>query len=348
MIAPRVPLTGRTVVVVDDGIATGSTAKVACQGARAEGAARVVLAVPVAPAGWIARHRVPPRTSTCPWKHPNGSRPSGSSTPTSPRPRTARWSGASNAPPSERRAHTSPRQQHSPTIQPCATKKSTCTPACCDSAGISASPRMQPVSWCSLMAAAAAVTAPQPVRRNDPQPGRPRNAAVRPVDRRRRDQPSQRVRHRPAGPAPRRRHPMAATRTGRREAAASATSAPAPARPPRCGRQPTQTPTSPLWSPGADGPTLPGPASPKCAPHVADRGRLRQRRPRSQPASANRAAVREPPGGGAWRHPPVRGARHTARRRRVGSGLVRDPPHTDGAIGGPVVKHEGELPCAPQ
>ncbi len=34
---------------MDDGIATGSTARVACQVARAHGAARVVLAVPVAP-----------------------------------------------------------------------------------------------------------------------------------------------------------------------------------------------------------------------------------------------------------------------------------------------------------
>ena len=49
---PRVSLDGRTVVVVDDGIATGSTARAACQVARAEGAARVVLAVPVAPPSW--------------------------------------------------------------------------------------------------------------------------------------------------------------------------------------------------------------------------------------------------------------------------------------------------------
>jgi len=34
-------------VVVDDGIATGSTERAACQVARAQGAARVVLAVPV-------------------------------------------------------------------------------------------------------------------------------------------------------------------------------------------------------------------------------------------------------------------------------------------------------------
>ncbi|HTT51803.1 MAG TPA: phosphoribosyltransferase [Streptosporangiaceae bacterium] len=46
---PRVPVAGRTAIVVDDGIATGSTARAACQVARAHGAARVILAVPVAP-----------------------------------------------------------------------------------------------------------------------------------------------------------------------------------------------------------------------------------------------------------------------------------------------------------
>ena len=52
---PREPLTGRVALVVDDGIATGSTARAACQIARAHGAARVVLAVPVAPARWEPR-----------------------------------------------------------------------------------------------------------------------------------------------------------------------------------------------------------------------------------------------------------------------------------------------------
>jgi predicted phosphoribosyltransferase len=47
---PAVPLAGREVVVVDDGIATGSTARAACQVVRARGARRVVLAAPVAPA----------------------------------------------------------------------------------------------------------------------------------------------------------------------------------------------------------------------------------------------------------------------------------------------------------
>ncbi|HUO48988.1 MAG TPA: phosphoribosyltransferase family protein [Acidimicrobiales bacterium] len=48
-VRPRVPLQGRTALIVDDGIATGSTAMAACAVARAHGAARVVVAVPVAP-----------------------------------------------------------------------------------------------------------------------------------------------------------------------------------------------------------------------------------------------------------------------------------------------------------
>src|SRR5215831_14217792 len=47
--APREPLAGRIALLVDDGIATGSTARAACQVARAQGAIWVVLAAPVAP-----------------------------------------------------------------------------------------------------------------------------------------------------------------------------------------------------------------------------------------------------------------------------------------------------------
>jgi putative phosphoribosyl transferase len=45
---PGIRLTGRTAVVVDDGVATGASARAACQVARVRGAARVVLAIPVA------------------------------------------------------------------------------------------------------------------------------------------------------------------------------------------------------------------------------------------------------------------------------------------------------------
>jgi putative phosphoribosyl transferase len=53
----RVDLVGRIAVIVDDGVATGSTARVAAEVARHLGAAKVVLAVPVAPveaAGGVA------------------------------------------------------------------------------------------------------------------------------------------------------------------------------------------------------------------------------------------------------------------------------------------------------
>ncbi|WP_405390781.1 phosphoribosyltransferase [Streptomyces sp. NBC_01102] len=54
---PRLPLTGRAVVVVDDGIATGATARAACRVVRALGAAHVVLAVPVASPDVVERLR---------------------------------------------------------------------------------------------------------------------------------------------------------------------------------------------------------------------------------------------------------------------------------------------------
>jgi predicted phosphoribosyltransferase len=51
---PAVPLEGRRVIVVDDGLATGSTARAAIDVARAAGASAVVLGVPVAPASTVA------------------------------------------------------------------------------------------------------------------------------------------------------------------------------------------------------------------------------------------------------------------------------------------------------
>jgi putative phosphoribosyl transferase len=52
---PPINLVGKTAIVVDDGIATGSTVAAACQIARQRGAARVVVATPVAPPSSIHR-----------------------------------------------------------------------------------------------------------------------------------------------------------------------------------------------------------------------------------------------------------------------------------------------------
>jgi putative phosphoribosyl transferase len=52
---PRLDLAGRVAVVVDDGLATGATARAACLVARELGASRVVLAVPVGPADIAGR-----------------------------------------------------------------------------------------------------------------------------------------------------------------------------------------------------------------------------------------------------------------------------------------------------
>ena len=54
---PPVAIEGRTVVIVDDGLATGGTARVAVRVARARGARHIVVAVPVAPAETVSELR---------------------------------------------------------------------------------------------------------------------------------------------------------------------------------------------------------------------------------------------------------------------------------------------------
>ncbi|WP_430331682.1 phosphoribosyltransferase [Rhodococcus sp. ACT016] len=64
---PRTSLTGRTAILVDDGMATGATAAVACQVARAQGAGRIVVAVPVASPEAMSRLRITADEVVCPY-----------------------------------------------------------------------------------------------------------------------------------------------------------------------------------------------------------------------------------------------------------------------------------------
>ncbi|MCL8011525.1 phosphoribosyltransferase family protein [Streptomyces sp. AS02] len=63
------PVAGRTAVVVDDGLATGATAEAACRVVRGQGAARIVLAVPVGAAHSVARLRRVADDVVCPHTH---------------------------------------------------------------------------------------------------------------------------------------------------------------------------------------------------------------------------------------------------------------------------------------
>jgi putative phosphoribosyl transferase len=54
---PRIEVRGKTAIVVDDGIATGATMKVALRGVRLNEPRRLILAVPVAPAETIEELR---------------------------------------------------------------------------------------------------------------------------------------------------------------------------------------------------------------------------------------------------------------------------------------------------
>lgn len=53
--APRLDLEGKTVILVDDALESGVTAQAACDVARARGAERIVVAVPVASVAGAAR-----------------------------------------------------------------------------------------------------------------------------------------------------------------------------------------------------------------------------------------------------------------------------------------------------
>ncbi|GGC70578.1 phosphoribosyltransferase [Hoyosella rhizosphaerae] len=63
---PRANIAGRDVVIADDGIATGATMEAACRVARARGASRIVVAVPVAASQAITRLENVTDTIVCP------------------------------------------------------------------------------------------------------------------------------------------------------------------------------------------------------------------------------------------------------------------------------------------
>ena len=54
---PRIPLAGRTALLVDDGVATGASMRAACLVVRAQGAGRVVVATPIASVDALASLR---------------------------------------------------------------------------------------------------------------------------------------------------------------------------------------------------------------------------------------------------------------------------------------------------
>ena len=51
----RVPVAGKTIIMVDDGIATGATARAAIHALKRQGPRQIVVATPVAPADTVAR-----------------------------------------------------------------------------------------------------------------------------------------------------------------------------------------------------------------------------------------------------------------------------------------------------
>lgn len=62
---PTPPIAGRTVIVADDGIATGATMLAALRSVRGRGASRVIAAIPVAPPDGVRRLRQEGFEVTC-------------------------------------------------------------------------------------------------------------------------------------------------------------------------------------------------------------------------------------------------------------------------------------------
>ena len=261
-VRPREPLDGRTAVVVDYGIATGSTARAACQIARALGAARVVLAVPVAPPGWQARIGADADELVC-VSTPRGFFAIGqfyarfpqvsdeeviaclerAAAPPSPAPASTVRAAAAADPPG--------REQE---VRPEA--------GVVRLAGYLTVPENAP--GIVVFAHGSGSSRHSPRNRyvagvlNDAGLGTLLFDLLTPEEEAR---PGQRVRHRPARRAPGRGDQDGCAPSRARRGRPSATSAPAPAPRRRCGRRPNPAPTSRPWCPAAAAPIWPAPGS---------------------------------------------------------------------------------------
>lgn len=65
---PSAAIAGRTVIIVDDGLATGATMRAAARAARRQGAARIVVAVPVGAHEACVDLAVDADEVVCPWR----------------------------------------------------------------------------------------------------------------------------------------------------------------------------------------------------------------------------------------------------------------------------------------
>lgn len=65
---PAVEITGRTVIIVDDGLATGATVRAAVRSVRKQQPARLIVAVPVGPRETVATLEAEADEVVCPWQ----------------------------------------------------------------------------------------------------------------------------------------------------------------------------------------------------------------------------------------------------------------------------------------
>ena len=322
----RVSLHGRTAIVVDDGIATGSTALAACQVARAHGASRVVLAVPVAPPGSTGRFGDRRRRAGLPGDaeavllgrpvvlglladdRRGGRRlPRPRRRPPPPRRHRPPAAGRDDPLESTRRCRSGPGDPSRRTPHR-ATRGDR-------DRGVRARERQQPAQ------------PSQPVRRRGAEPSRAGDAAVRPAHRRGGGRPGERVRRRAARPATHRRDPGVAGESRRRRSSDRilrrqhrGRSGPVGRRRARrrrrCRRVARRSPR----------PRRQPPRGRDCA-DAAHRRQPRRGGARNEPPRPSTAPVREPPRRRSGRQPPVRGAGHPRRGGGAGSRLVRRPSH---------------------